>query len=125
MSNLAYDTRTPCEQDSELFHAPDRELPSDKATREAAAKALCATCPLAVREDCLRIAMDNERGLSAGNRNGLYAGLTEQERAALDNHNDDCGTVTGYNRHRKAKKPACADCKAAWRDYFRDRRKAS
>lgn len=83
--NLAYDTRTPCEVEPELFHAPDaRETPTVKAAREDAAKSLCATCPLAVRADCLRIAMEAEHGLSAGNRNGVYAGLNEQERFELD-----------------------------------------
>ena len=129
MSNLAYDTRTPCEQEPELFHAPDRELPGDKATREAAAKALCATCPAAVREDCLRIAMENEAGLSAGNRWGLYAGLTEQERADLDKKQKrkgpaptaPHGTRHAYKRHQRHGETPCDRCKAANAEYTKAR----
>lgn len=90
MSHLAHDVRTGCEDDPELFHAPDaRETPTDKAAREGEAKAICARCPLAVRKSCLNLAMEAEHGLSAGNRNGIYGGLNEQERADLDDTEDD------------------------------------
>ena len=84
MSALAHDVRTLCEDSPELFHAPDQEAPAAKRAREAEAKAICFACPDAVRESCLQIAMEAERGLSAGNRNGIYGGLTEKERAELD-----------------------------------------
>lgn len=84
MTALAQDVRTACEDEPELFHAPDQESPADKKWRETEAKTICAACPTAVRESCLQLAMDNERGLSAGNRWGLYGGLTEKERADLD-----------------------------------------
>ena len=90
MTALAQDVRTLCEDDSYLFHAPDeREAPAVKAARENAAKAICARCPLAIKESCLNLAMEAEHGLTAQHRNGIYGGLTEQERADLDAASDD------------------------------------
>ena len=34
-----------------------------------------------------------------------------------------CGTVAGYSRHVRSGEPTCDDCKAAWRTYYRDRRR--
>lgn len=34
-----------------------------------------------------------------------------------------CGSIAGYTRHRRKKEPTCIECKAAWRDYYRDMRR--
>jgi hypothetical protein len=106
MTTLAYDTRTACEDDPSLFHAPDQESRTARAEREAAAKAICFACPTAVRESCLQIAMAAEHGLSAGNRNGIYGGLNEQERADLDEATDPgtyCHTCDREFKSRSAR----------------------
>jgi WhiB family transcriptional regulator, redox-sensing transcriptional regulator len=61
--------------DSELFFAPDGERGIAKRTRERAAKAVCAACP--VREPCLAHALASEE------RHGVWGGLSEKGRAAL------------------------------------------
>lgn len=30
-----------------------------------------------------------------------------------------CGSVAGYVRHKRRDELPCADCKRAWRDYYR------
>ncbi len=62
--------------DPDVFFSPDAfETKQERDDREAAAKAVCATCP--VRERCL------EYALEAGERYGIWGGLTELERRAL------------------------------------------
>jgi WhiB family redox-sensing transcriptional regulator len=62
--------------DPEMFFSPDGfETKQEKDEREEAAKAVCATCP--VREECLDYA------LKAGERYGIWGGLTELERRSL------------------------------------------
>lgn len=34
-----------------------------------------------------------------------------------------CGSIAGYTRHRRQKEPTCIECKAAWRDYYRELRR--
>lgn len=103
MTALAYEADRPCLGRDDLFHGPDREHQADKAAREAEAKAICFICPNAVRESCLGIAMNAERGLSAGNRNGIYGGLDEQERADLDAANDPGTTCVTCGREFKSR----------------------
>ena len=59
-----------------LFFQPDHERRSLKRGREAAAKAVCATCP--VVESCL------DWALSVGERYGVWGGLDAPERVALE-----------------------------------------
>ena len=61
--------------DPELFFSSD-ELPNknERIEREAAAKAVCARCP--VRSECLSYA------IAAGERYGIWGGLNPQERRA-------------------------------------------
>ena len=61
--------------DPDLFFGPDAEFVTSRAQREAAAKAICAGCP--VRDACLTYALD------AGEAFGVWGGLTEDERRAL------------------------------------------
>lgn len=55
-----------------LFFGPENERGDAKKTRESAAKAICAQCP--VRSECL------EYALSLPERYGVYGGLNEDER---------------------------------------------
>lgn len=47
--------------------------------------AMCFTCPL--REPCLDLALQEERGLTPYGRFGIRGGLTAPQRAQLDNYN--------------------------------------
>ena len=149
MTALAYDVTPPCRGLDHLFHGPDQEQPGEKRAREAEAKAVCFGCPTAVRESCLQIAMTNERGLSAGNRNGIYGGLNEKERADLDDYDPrTCGvceqvfdnpkaraaharihrpiphgTETGHSRHKSRGEQPCEECRIAHNDYNTEKRK--
>ena len=61
--------------DSDVFFHPDRERGEARAQREAAAKAICGSCP--VRLECLEHALDVREPY------GVWGGLAEHERAEL------------------------------------------
>jgi WhiB family redox-sensing transcriptional regulator len=61
--------------DSAVFFSPDAERGRGREAREARAKAICARCPV-IRE-CAAYA------LTAGERHGVWGGLSEQDRLAL------------------------------------------
>ena len=61
--------------DSAVFFPADGERHPERSAREARAKAICARCPV-IRE-CATYA------LGAGERYGVWGGLSEQERAAV------------------------------------------
>jgi WhiB family redox-sensing transcriptional regulator len=58
-----------------LFYAPHAEATSERVTRELAAKRVCAACP--VRAACL------DHALHADEELGVWGGMTESERRAL------------------------------------------
>ncbi|MER5811712.1 WhiB family transcriptional regulator [Streptomyces sp. NPDC002033] len=60
---------------SRLFFHPAGERGPDRARRDAAAKEVCALCP--VQRDCLRHALEVEEPF------GVWGGLTERERRRL------------------------------------------
>lgn len=65
---------------------PDLSFPkgSGKLSKEHdLAKRDCARCPLALREECLELAMRNEGSASAALRYGVFGGLDPEARAAL------------------------------------------
>jgi WhiB family transcriptional regulator, redox-sensing transcriptional regulator len=62
-----------CRGATHLFFAPDRERPGRRGRREAAARALCANCP--VLAPCRAWARENHEF-------GFWGGETEEERAA-------------------------------------------
>src|SRR5207302_10723600 len=65
-----------CRGRPDLFFAPDdSETRSERRRREAAAKSVCARCP--VRIDCLTDAFTSDE------RFGIWGGLTERERRSL------------------------------------------
>lgn len=76
MSRDAIDwpARAACrDEDPELFFPVSEMGPG--ARQVARAKAVCASCP--VRTECLAYALD------AGLDNGIFGGMTEQERRSL------------------------------------------
>jgi WhiB family redox-sensing transcriptional regulator len=62
-------------EDSALFFHPENERGEARAARDAAAKAVCATCPVVVQ--CARHA------LRVREPYGVWGGMSEDERAAL------------------------------------------
>ena len=85
----------------------------------AAAKAICAGCP--VRAECLDLVLANEEG------GGTYAGTTPIERRALRRqYRADrgefwcrrvvapCGTEGGAKRHRRNHETICDPCRVAY-----------
>ena len=65
---------------TEMFFHPDGERGPRRANREAAAKAVCATCP--VIEACRRHA------LAVQEPYGIWGGLSEDDRAAIIEQNE-------------------------------------
>ena len=61
--------------DPELFFHPDGERGSNRANRERAAKAICATCP--VIEQCA------SHALSAREPFGIWGGMSEEDRELI------------------------------------------
>lgn len=61
--------------DTELFFHPEGERGPRRSNREAAAKAICAGCPVLL--DCRRHA------LAAQEPYGVWGGLSEQDREAI------------------------------------------
>ena len=59
-------------EDTELFFHPEGERGPRRDGREAAAKAICATCPV--------IAACREHALAAREPYGVWGGLSEHER---------------------------------------------
>lgn len=65
-----------CRQaDPDLFFHPEGERGPRKAARDAAAKAVCATCPV--------LAQCREHALRVREPYGVWGGLTEDEREAI------------------------------------------
>ena len=72
--NTDWQARAACrDADTEAFFNPDYLRGRNKRAREAAAKAICAHCP--VREACL------EWALHLRETHGVWGGMTPEERA--------------------------------------------
>jgi WhiB family redox-sensing transcriptional regulator len=112
--------RAECRGATPVFYPPDtrRRQTTRGAAKIAAAKAICAICP--VRAECLQHALDN------GETDGIWGGLTAEERHPLlrgdrlhvreplpgatrgyINH----GTEGGYKAHRARGEDPCVRCK--------------
>lgn len=103
-------------------HSPRMFFP-EKGVNVAYAKGVCARCQ--VREQCLEYAMQSVEV------HGVWGGLTHRERVALRREQRieqglpangpmpsqrsvaKCGTVSGYNRHRREGEETCELCRAA------------
>ena len=77
-------------RDPEEFFSPDAERGPRRRNREAAAKALCATCP--VIQEC------REHALAVREPYGVWGGLTINEREAIIRERD---------RANRGKREAC------------------
>jgi hypothetical protein len=65
---------------------PDLSFPKGAGTNTIAhsrAKAICRKCPLALRQECLEVAMRNEGKAVADNRYGVFGGLDPEARYEL------------------------------------------
>jgi WhiB family redox-sensing transcriptional regulator len=62
-------------EDTELFFHPEGERGPRRSNREAAAKAVCARCPV--------LQMCREHALSAHEPYGVWGGMSESEREAV------------------------------------------
>ena len=131
----SYPTDAPCIDAGHLFFEPDgREDPTVRANREADARDLCSTCPVAAA--CLAAAMDAE-GIHAGAmyRHGIWGGLNPTQRQTLGRRMRADGATTGarepkpithgtpggYELHRRRKVPMCEPCRTAERAYRLER----
>lgn len=94
----------------------DRFFPStNNAAAIAAAKAVCASCPVTAR--CLAEALAAEGQLGAASRAGIWGALTGSERAAAagaERH----GIYGMYLRHRRRGEEPCPACRDAKRNYY-------
>lgn len=71
MSTVLLNGHNACtDVDPDLFHPLNSE-------EMAAAKAICATCPLLIRQRCLEV------GLAQGHQHGVWGGMSAKERQAL------------------------------------------
>ena len=71
-----WQTRGACQsQDTELFFHPENERGPRRDAREAAAKAVCARCP--VLQEC------RAHALATREPYGVWGGLSEPEREAI------------------------------------------
>lgn len=109
--------------DPDVFH-PDLNKPSEIE----AIKAICNACP--VQHDCA------EHAINDGEPFGIWGGLTERERRIARRKRGlsditrrhlhlavvntrvvkppaECGTSSGYERHRRLREAACDECKEA------------
>lgn len=75
----------PClKEDSELgYPSTDGKRGKSKEAAWLDAQEVCKNCPLALRRECLDLAMKAEGTTGAGGRHGVFGGLDPEERAAL------------------------------------------
>ncbi|MEU3096583.1 WhiB family transcriptional regulator [Streptomyces sp. NPDC006967] len=130
-SSREWELKAACRNEDPAVFFPSR------TTRESTARAkrVCLSCP--VREECLAAALVREHGLPQSRRDGIVAGLVgaerwqmsrdqEQERGAKEpapvpsvraaparHEPAQCGTPSGYQRHRNRGETACRPCKDA------------
>lgn len=81
MNVQPWEADAPCREiGTEVFHPTGRG--ADLAAAVLTAKAICRQqCPY--REQCLALALEREGNADRYSRDGIWGGLTPQERAAL------------------------------------------
>lgn len=91
--------------DPELFF-PEKGGPGDEAKR------ICGLCE--VRQDCLDFALT----LASEEQHGIWGGLSARERkriramaGASVRPSVECGTPSGYQRHKDRGEDACDPCR--------------
>lgn len=117
----------PCRQSD-----PDLSFPNGSgklSVQHEQAKADCARCPLALREECLEIAMRSEGNTAGATRYGVFGGMDPTERAALakerqaalrERVTSEHGTPARARKHRRAGEAPCGPCLAAETDARRN-----
>lgn len=74
----------PCrDTDPDLSFPAKSDGGEGRAKQYARAKAVCATCPLWIQQECLELALKTEGNAAADLRYGVFAGLTPHERNAI------------------------------------------
>ncbi|MGW1174581.1 WhiB family transcriptional regulator [Kitasatospora sp. NPDC002543] len=107
-------TRFPCQDEPELFHAPEgREHANAALARINAAKALCFTCPVIVA--CRTLGRQlREIGVWGGEDDDEREAAGFKPRPALYvAHHPECGTEAGAKRHRRSDEKPCRPCLSA------------
>ncbi len=97
--------------DPALFHGDNTDC--------AEALRICKRCPVAA--DCLADALEVERHLPIIHVLGVRGGMRASKRRHIILRSStprrapvaECGTESGYYRHRRLNEPTCAACKAA------------
>ena len=108
-------TRAKCHGQTDLFFP---EAGADIRKKIAVAKAVCAICP--VRIECLEYALQFPQPW-----HGIFGGLTVRERQAIGpriNTYIEHGTINGYAKELRLKKPTCEACREANAQYNRDKK---
>lgn len=79
------------------------------------ARSVCAICP--VQRDCL------EDALERNERFGIWGGTSARERQQLRGRRSpiECGTLAGYDKHRRDNTDVCPACDTAKRNDNRER----
>jgi WhiB family redox-sensing transcriptional regulator len=102
-----------CKGMTALFFPEKNEAPTADWARR-----ICNTCP--VQAECREYGMQE--------RFGIWGGLSEMQRRPLRKEKrerfvkDQCGTVAGYQAHRRKNEEACRVCKDALAAYHSGRR---
>lgn len=107
---MSWTERAACKTRKDIEFVPVYEgaITAEWKANAAAAKAVCASCP--VKADCLADA------LAHWGTAGIWGGTTEKEREGMVKPRirvavAACGTDAGYYRHlRYSHTPACAEC---------------
>lgn len=111
--------------DPELFF-PGKADHSVPESQWAYPRRICERCPVATA--CLTAAMDSEQDRAPGSRFGMWGGFSPRQRAELQvpgatgrRRPAECGTPSGYRRHRARAEETCQACRDAWAAYMRQR----
>lgn len=94
----------------------------ERGESNADVKAVCRACD--VQAECLAYAVNN------GETKGTWGGLSEKERRRVRRNAGvtsrrvaaTCGTLSGYDRHKRAGETPCRACREASAAYQRRRR---
>ncbi len=120
MTDLHWRTRAACSTDTASLFFPTSFVSPEGQMAVAAAKAICAGCP--VLAECRAEILDTEGGCHPSRRNGVVAGMTPHQRYNAQRTKASntarvstalCGTSGGYRRHLREGTASCAPCRAA------------
>ena len=92
------------------------ETRSEQTRRIREARAICRDCP--ALNACREYALTHDE-------TGIYAGMTEHERAQLKRPQPTapCGTLSAYQRHLRRRETPCRACRDAQNALQRERRR--